>query len=203
MAIVTGNHSNGFIKSPTQLQKNNVAHTINTPAPLCRPLDNPSDNDEHNESDSEDDDFSWANDLLGLGLVTTSGENHSLQAEVSAYFLDPLERHGCDIVRFWQVSLWWSLQLFILISNHSCISGELSPLPSVTPLNILRYNQVYKFKSSEFKFNIRVLLRFYLNTESQCSRMRPSRFRISKEQAKDYCTKLTTLYTRKPHVRGM
>ena len=87
-----------------QLQKNNVARTINTPARPRRPLDNPSDDDEQDESDSEDDDFARANALLGLGPVATSAENRSLQAEVSAYFLDPLERHGCDIVRFWQVS---------------------------------------------------------------------------------------------------
>ena len=77
-----------------------MAHTINTPAQLHRPLNNPSDNDEQDEFDSEDDDFARANALLGLGPVATSAENRSLQAEVSAYFLDPLEWHGCDIVRF-------------------------------------------------------------------------------------------------------
>ena len=65
---------------------------------------------------------------------------------------------------------------------------------SVMPSNILRYNQVHKFRGSEFKFNIRVLLRVYLNTESQCSREKPSRFQSSKEQAEVYYQMTTSLY---------
>ena len=100
-----------------QLQKNNVACTINTPARPCQgPSDNLSD-DEQDDSDSDDDDFARANALLGLGPVARSAKNRSLQAEVSAYLLEPLERHGCDIVRFWQVSFTAVLQL-VLISHH-------------------------------------------------------------------------------------
>ena len=43
-------------------------------------------------------------------------------------------------------------------------------LVTVTPLIILRLDQAYKFVVSEFKFNIRSLLRVCLNIESQCSR---------------------------------
>lgn len=94
-----------------QLWKKNVTRTINTPA---RPHgDNLSDDDEQDDSDSEDDDFARANALLGLRPVARSAENRSLQAEVSAYLLEPLERHGCDIVRFWQVSFMTVFQLVL------------------------------------------------------------------------------------------
>ena len=61
----------------------------------------------------------------------------------------------------------------------------------------------YKFRGSEFEFNIRVLLRVYMNMESQCSKKKPSRFRSSKEQAKECYWILTCLYTEKPHVQCM
>ena len=54
---------------------------------------------------------------------------------------------------------------------NSDLHDELdSYLSTVMPLIILRLNQAYKFVCSEFKFNIRILLRVCLNIKSQCSR---------------------------------
>ena len=76
-----------------QLQKKNSTRSMNTPARRRPGTANNSDDDNNNEygydSDS-DDDFVRANALLGLGPIATSAEDRSLQAEVSAYLLEPL-----------------------------------------------------------------------------------------------------------------
>ena len=83
----------------------------------------------------------------------------------------------------------------INIWSEGCLNGEwvedqldnpVSLDVTVTPSNILRYNQAYKFIRSRFQVYARILTRSLSNTESRCSSRIQVDCKTSKEQAKVY-----------------